>query len=34
MTEDAMAAQRAAIEKDVPSAGERRALYDIREFVY
>lgn len=34
LTEEEMTAQRRAIEALVPPRGERRALYDIREFVY
>jgi hypothetical protein len=34
LTEEEMSAQRRAIEALVSPRGERRALYDIREFVY
>jgi hypothetical protein len=34
LTEEEKADQRRWIEGRVPSRGERRALYDIREFLY
>nr|MBP9699560.1 hypothetical protein [Elusimicrobiota bacterium] len=34
LSEEEMAAQRRSLEALVPPRGERRALYDIREFVY